>query len=275
MGKNELSEVVGEVHKANFLGQLYDVITLDGADQFRWKYYKYVEKILKESRLSVIVVSSSIDRIPPSIRRKCVTIKVEPPCIEDVKQFVNIKFPDFKGNIEEIWNLSNNNMNVFINNIMYNNISNIVVEKEYTLKELTTLILSEPNRRFVFKALHSCDKPWWWIIGWLRENIPLFYSKEDVIYYFDLLAWIDKNKFKTARMAEYIFSILAFGIDPVHPRLRKKLWVRFPDIIKKPPKKSVETVKKERVVHLPKKYTKSKKEMKQTKINDIFSKFGL
>jgi len=269
-GKMDLIYELGELCKIDTFHQFWKIVTLDGAESYKWKDQGFVQSLLKTTEISIIVVTSDLSAIPSAIKRLCIGVELGSPSIDAVKKFVSIKFPEFTGDVEATWNESYDNMNVFINNIMYDNISSIIMKKEYSLKELTEIIMTHEDRHFVFKALHSANKPWYFLISWLRENIPRYYGEDDTSYYRNLIGWCDMQKFKTSAMPEYIFSMLAFGIDPT----KRRVWAQFPDIIRKP-KKVVEQPRKRKVSRVPEQLKEKKKVMSQKTMNDIFARFGL
>jgi hypothetical protein len=270
MGKNELAEVIGTKHKYTHLIEPPFCITLDSAEGFNWTHYRYILRLIKGSRVPIIVVSSSLSAIPASIKKVCMIVKVEPLSLKDIKLLVSVKFPEFTGDIAKIWRLSGKNMNIFINNIIYNHISDTIITETYSLKTITEHILTNPDRDLVFKMLHNTEKRWDFIISWLRENILIHCNKQDTAYYLGKLAWIDANKYRTSN--EYIMSIIAYGINPLLKQ--GSIWARFPDLFYRKKKKVEVGAVKEKITY-SKKVEKVKEKSKQKTFDEIFDVFNL
>jgi len=222
---SKLKERIGTSHITDFEVP-YDIIILDNAHNFDWKSYRTVNKFLTESIRPFILITSEISKIPSSVRTKVFAVNTERLNKNSVLEFARMKFPEIPDERAlTIWNSCHNNMELFITNLIYNHLSERIIVEKLKVSQAVNLILKEKDRNYVFKALHNLREPWFWIIGWLRHNFPKIYRGQKLIYWLEVVSWLDIHKFKTSK--EYIFSVMAYLIEPT----TRKFWASFPDLI--------------------------------------------
>jgi hypothetical protein len=225
-------------------------IFLDNLQDFDFRKKNKVFKLfdLKKPIIISYVIPNN-KKIPKdfSKRFKIIDLTVKS---EDIKDWLDKNYPDFKGNIDKIYKKCNKDINLTLNNILNSELSDDIITREFTINNLATAILNSEDRNFVYTMMHYLDMPYFFVISWIRQMAPIAY-KENLMDVLRTLEFVDLNKFKLDR--EFIMSILAYRI----PKADRVIMPHFPRLTPKIKKKE----KKEEKIKVKK--GKIKKKIKQ------------
>lgn len=203
-----------------------DRIYLDGLENFDFRKQNDILKILNFGKTVILSYRVPSDKkIPKKFSKNFDTIDIRVDT-KDIKEYLKENYPNYRGNIDKVYRKCDGDINLILNNIMNSELSDIIINKTYSIKEVAVLILNSSDREKVFKSLHFTDQPWWFVITWLRQAVPYAYPKKAMSVY-SVLEFVDKNKFNLN--SDYLMSALAYGIEPAmslfiphFPRLYKK-----------------------------------------------------
>jgi hypothetical protein len=228
-----------------------DKLYLDGLEDFDFRRKNDIVKILDFGKPIIISYKVPSDKKIPKAFSKLfdsLDISVQP---KDIREYLKEIYPEYKGNVDKIYRKCGGDVDLVLNNIMNSELSDVIINKTYTTKEIATLILNSEDREKVFKSLHFTDQPWWFVITWLRQATPYAYPKRAMSVY-SVLEFVDEHKFNLS--SDYLMSALAYGIKP-----SKTLFIpHFPRLYKK---KKIE-VKEDKKVKVVRGKIKKKKKIR-------------
>jgi len=182
------------------------IFVIEG-DSFYWRSYALVNHYIKESKNPIIIIVDDKDKVHATVSKQLIIMKLLPPTKRDVEVFIKKKFPNFKGNIDEIYD---KDMRITLRNIIYSINSYIPQEKiDYDAQKIAYSIL---NKRCTIDQLNSCKDPIFFITNWLGNNAHKFYNDLDNI---DKISFVDAYKFIFKR--KYLDGVL-LSLDRFHIR---------------------------------------------------------
>jgi len=221
------------------------IFVIEG-DSFYWRSYGLINHYIKESKNPIIIIVDKSDKVHATVRKQLVTVKLSSPTREDVKKWVERKYPDWKGNINDVYD---ENMRVTLRNIKYG-IKTYKPSKEEKL-DAQQVAYRVIQGKATVQDFENCIHPFDWILSWIGYNAYTFYYGTDVQ---DLMSWIDDKKYNFK--PDYLRGCL---LNLRKPDKRGKL--KFPPQGFKPKKEDEEDWIKEK-----RKIKKIKKEEPQPKV---------
>jgi len=208
----------------------YTIFVIEG-DSFYWRSYGLVNHYIKESKNPIIIVVDDANKVHATVRKQLVIIKLSSPTREDVKKWVEKKYPDWKGNINDVYD---ENMRITLRNIKYG-IKTFKPSKKEKL-DAQQVAYRVIQGKATFQDFENCIHPFDWILSWIGYNAHTFYFGTDVQ---DLISWIDDKKYNFK--SDYLIGCL---LNLRKPDKRGKL--KFPPRGFKPKKKEKEDWVKEK-----------------------------
>ena len=173
-----------------------------------------------------------------------------------IKEFVNKYYPSFDKNVENIYHLSGNDAILTLRNIAYSDISNIIVNRQYTVREVVGEIFYRKSTPELEKKLFMMDGQWWYVLSWIRYNAPFVYKNfSSLMRTLKCLEYVSTMKHKIN--AKYLVSYLVYNVT----KAEKRAYIKFPQFLHKKKK-----VKEEKHKIQKMKYKKKP----QKRITDFF-----
>jgi len=224
--------------------QTRNTIFVVEGDSFYWRAYALINFYVKESKNPFIVIVNKKDTVHATVAKQMTPLKLQAPTRKDVEQFVKKKYPDWQGDIEDIYD---SDMRVTLRNILSGIKSFKPIEEEkLSSQQVAYKILTGKCEK---KDFENCEHPFIFILNWLGNNLHKFYSSVSPS---ENLSFVDTYKYDYKQ--KYLNGILLnFG------KHDKRAKMNFPPIKFKPKEE------KEDWLHGKKKKTKPKETKEQKK----------
>lgn len=201
------------------------------AERFYWRGYALLKKYLKDSNAPFIVIVNNKKEVHKSILDLLTPVRFTPPSKQDIEKFLKKKFPDWKGNIDNVYN---KDFRVLLRKVMFdiNEDDRRNEEEHLDSKALAYKILVG---KVTPKDIENAKEPLPWTARYLGYNVVNFFYKKKGREFMDLLCFYDLNKYNFRQ--DFLKGVLLSL-----PKREKRGRLYFPPF---PPKKKKEEIKLE------------------------------
>lgn len=201
------------------------IFVIEG-DLFYWRSYALINHYIQESKNPIIIIVNDKKTVHGTIEKNLVKMKLNSPTKTDVEEFIRKKYPDWDGNINDIYD---SDMRITLRNLKYGFKSRSQTQEEkLDSQQVTYKILTGKCCR---KDIENCGHPISFILNWLGNNVHKFYEDENV---FDDISFVDAHKYNYKK--KYLDGML-LNI----PKQQKRAKMSFPPIKFKPKKEKKKT----------------------------------
>lgn len=246
------SDLVHDFEDLPFQEGLDIAFVIEG-DNFYWKKYGLVKKILKESPYCVIIITIGKDDPTKWITSLVKQVKIQNPTQSDVLKYIKSVDPDWSGNILEIYD---RDWRVVMRRLDYGFLHDDTLDKtQWIDSKVLAFKIIKGNAKI--EDFDRCVHPVSFVINWIGYNAKNFWVGKSLIKNLDTISWCDANKYKLKEI--YIKNAL---LDLI-PSLQKG-FMAFPPYKKKKEEKKEE----EKIIIRKVKLDVKKKEKKQKKNDD-------
>ena len=207
------------------------IFVLEG-DSFYWRTYALINHYLRESKCPFIIIVSKKDTVPKRVQKHLVAIKLYPPTQQDVEAFVRKRYPEWNGNIKDVYD---KDLRITLRKIRYGITSYKPqpIEK-FDAQKVAYLILQGKAKR---NDINNMSHPQLFLLNWLGNNAHKFYSN---LQKFDDISFVDTYKYNFKR--KYLDGVLLnLG------RADKRAKMKFPSIKYKVKKEQEEKWEKKKL----------------------------
>jgi len=191
------------------------------ADSFYWRSYAVINHYI-QSKCPVIIIVTEKDTVNKNVLKSLVKLKIQSPNKKDIEIFIRKKYPDWTGNIDDVYN---KDMRITLRKIRFG-IDSYKLEKEEHL-DSQQVAYKIMDKKCTQKDIENCLHPFIFILNWLGNNAYNFYNDMQVL---DDISFVDAHKYNLKK--KYLNGML-LNI----PRKQKRARMFFPPIKFKPPKK--------------------------------------
>jgi hypothetical protein len=173
------------------------IFVIEG-DLFYWRSYALINHYIRESKNPIIIIVNKKETVHGSVTKQLVPLKLQNPTKADVKEFIEQKYPDFKGDINDVYD---SDMRICIRKILYG-------IETYKPKEMEKLDAQQVAYKIINKKakredIEKCIHPYLFVLNWLGNNAHRFYEEYDFI---DDVSFVDSNKYNLKK--KYLDGIL-------------------------------------------------------------------
>lgn len=246
-----------------FQDDIEAVFVIEG-DNYYWKKYGLVKRLLTESEHCVIIISVDKETPTKNITKYTQQIKIHPPTRSDVLKYIKRIDPDWKGNILDIYD---KDWRVIKRRLSFGELhDDQLIKPKWLDSKVLSYKLVKGNAKP--EDFDNCTHPISFVINWIGYNAKTFWTGKSLAKNLEIISWCDANKYKTKEI--YIRNALLELV----PSFRKG-YMKFPPWKKKKNNKfEEEDIVVRKVKLLSKKKKRKPQKKKEEEYKGLQSELG-
>ena len=188
--------------------------------------------IKKKNKNPIIIIVTKKDTVHKTVQKQLVPIKLYPPTQQDVEEFVRSRYPEWNGNIKDVYD---KDLRITLRKIRYGITSYKpqLIDKFDAQKVAYRILQGKATR----KDINNMSHPQLFLLNWLGNNSHKFYSDLQKL---DDISFVDSGKYYFKK--KYLDGVL-LNLGKANKRAKMK----FPPIKFKPPKEKEEKWEKKKL----------------------------
>lgn len=206
------------------------IFVMEG-DGFYWRKYGLIKKYIEKSKNPIIVIVNKKNTVHGTVEKLLMNVMFSPPSRQEVASFLKKKFPDWNGNINDVYD---RDVRVTLRKIKFDIDENLQIDSPKTI-DSRQLVYKIFNGTATKEDIENCKDPVQWAQRSIAYNAKNFYSKKTALEVLDKVCFVDKYKYNYNR--DFLNGVL-LSI----PRREKSGKIQFPPYPYKPKNEEEETV---------------------------------